>query len=431
MRIAYISAGAGNMYCGSCIHDNTLAAALQKKGHEVTLIPTYTPMRTDESSVSIDRVFLNGINVYLQQKYPFFRRTHRLVDALIDRTFLLRLVSRFTSSTDPKDLGALTVSILKGQDGNQKRELEKLVEWVKKEVRPEIVQLTNSMFAGMAGPLKRELQTPIIAGLQGEDLFLSGLIEPYRSQALDVLKERLKDVDGFIAPSAYYARFMSEFLDIPRDKIHVVRLGLNLGGYGHLLSKRYDGSPSIGYLARICPEKGLHVLIKAFRLLSGKPGCSDVKLKVAGYLGKRDQPYFKRLLKDLAAAGLKDRFEYLGEVDREGKIEFFNSIDLFSVPTTYHEPKGIYVLEAMASGVPVVQPRHGAFPELVESTGGGVLVEPGSPEALASSIETLLKDYSQRRTLGRRGAAAVQRAYSDEGMAEASLAVYRQYLNPS
>ncbi|HUG43676.1 MAG TPA: glycosyltransferase family 4 protein, partial [Acidobacteriota bacterium] len=387
--------------------------------------------RTDESSVSIDRVFLNGINVYLQQKYPFFRRTNRLLDALIDRTFLLRLVSRFASATDPKDLGALTVSILKGQDGNQKRELAKLVEWIRQEVRPEIIQLTNTMFAGMAGLLKQETKAPVLAALQGEDLFLSGLIEPYRSRALDVLRERLKDVDGFIAPSAYYAGFMSEFLEIPRNKIHVVRLGLNLQGYGQSLSKRYDGSPTIGYLARICPEKGLHVLIKAFRLLSRMPRSSDVKLKVAGYLGKRDRPYFKRLLKNLAQAGLEDRFEYLGEVDREGKMEFFNSIDVFSVPTTYHEPKGIYVLEAMASGVPVVQPRHGAFPELVESTGGGILVEPGSAESLASSIDALLQDYSQRKTLGRRGAAAVQRAYSDEGMAEASLAVYRQYLQPS
>ncbi len=431
MRIAYIAAGAAGMYCGSCIHDNTLAAALRDKGHDVTLIPTYTPLRTDEPNVSIDHVFMGGINIYLRQKFPFFRRSPRVLDWLLDRTVLLKLAARLGSSTDPKDLGALAVSILKGEEGHQGKEMVKLVDWLVGALDPEIVQLTNSMFVGMAGPIKRKLRVPVLSALQGEDLFLEGLVEPYRSQALDVLRRRLRDVDGFIAPSTYYADFMSGYLDIPRERIHVVRLGLNLKGHGESAGSRKNGSEVIGYLARICPEKGLHLLAESFRLLCRESNPSGARLRVAGYLGKGDRPYFQEVVRKLTQAGLRDRFDYWGEVDRVRKIEFLNSIDVFSVPTIYRDPKGLSVLEAMANAVPVVQPDHGSFPELVKETGGGVLVDPGSPEALASAIQSLLKDPERRKMLGRRGQEAVFRTFSSETMAEASLAVYRQYASPS
>lgn len=432
MRIAYIAAGAGGMYCGSCIHDNTLAAALNEKGHDVTLVPTYTPLRTDERSVSIDHVFMGGVNIYLQQKFPFFRRSPRALDWLLDRPVLLRLASRLGSTTDPKDLGALAVSMLDGEVGNQRKELAKLVDWLEKSLRPDIVQLTNSMFAGMAGPMKRRLGVPVLCALQGEDLFLEGLVEPYRSRALDVLRRRLRDVDGFIAPGSWYADFMSGYLDIPREKVHVVKLGLNLSGHGDGLGSRKDAAPlAIGYLARICPEKGLHLLAESFRLLSGEPNSPEVILRVAGYLGKRDRSYLKEIERKLARAGLKERIDYWGEVDRNGKIAFLRSIDVFSVPTVYREPKGLYILEALANGVPVVQPDHGSFPELLRETGGGVLFDPESPEALATALRALLSDPVRREELGRRGKETVFRTFGAEAMAEASLAVYRQYATRS
>src|SRR5262245_907884 len=122
MRIAYITAGAAGMICGTCLHDNTLAAALIRKGHQVALIPTYTPIRTDEEDVSISRVFFGGINVYLQQKSGLFRSTPWMVDRLLDSPSLLNSLAGMSSSTNAKDLGELTVSILKGEDGNQKKE---------------------------------------------------------------------------------------------------------------------------------------------------------------------------------------------------------------------------------------------------------------------------------------------------------------------
>src|SRR6266576_6343164 len=114
MRIAYITAGGAGMFCGSCMHDNTLVAELIHQGHDALLIPTYTPIRTDETDVSQKRVFFGGINVYLQQKLSLFRHTPWFLDRLLDQGWLLRLASRFAVKTEARELGALQVSMLQG-----------------------------------------------------------------------------------------------------------------------------------------------------------------------------------------------------------------------------------------------------------------------------------------------------------------------------
>ena len=428
MKIAYIAAGAAGMYCGTCIHDNTLAAALQRKGHEVALIPTYTPIRTDEADVSIDRVFYGGINVYLQQKSALFRHTPWMLDRLFDSHSLLNGLSRFSASTSAKDLGRLTVSVLQGEEGQQKKELAKLVKWLKDAYQPDLVQLTNSMFVGFAREMKKALGVPILCALQGEDIFLEDLIEPYKSQAIRLLQARASDVDGYIAPCQYYADFMAEYLDIPADKVDVVNLGLNLSEHGVHRKNLAETPFVIGYLARICPEKGLHLLVDAFYRLTNQVGLDKIQLKVAGYLGKKDEPYLEQLVKQIEAWGLSDAFDYWGEVDRHQKIDFLNSLHALSVPTTYKESKGLFILEALANGVPVVQPRHGTFPEFIAATSGGVLVEPESPNAIAEGISQLMTDRGYREQLGQQGKEAVHRGFSDDLMAEATLAVYRKYI---
>jgi glycosyltransferase involved in cell wall biosynthesis len=428
MRIAHIAAGAAGMYCGSCMHDNTLILALQKTGVDIALIPTYTPLRTDEQNVSIDRVFYGGINVYLQEKSGLFRHTPWFVDKLFDRHSLLNSLARFSGSTSAEDLGALTVSVLKGELGPQKKELKKLIHWLKEEFRPDLVQLTNSMFLGMAREIKRELDVPVLCGLQGEDIFLEGLIEPYHSDALKLLRERAQDVDGFISPCDYYANFMAHYIDVARDRIHVVPLGIHLDGHGLRERILPDHPFVIGYLARICHEKGLHILVDAVHQLAEQVGTDKLRLKVAGYLGARDEVYFKEVCAQVDRLGLSEVFDYWGEVDRDRKIEFLNSVHVLSVPTPYKDPKGLFLLEAMANGVPVVQPRHGAFPEVIEKTGGGILVSPHSSEALAAGLLRMMSDGSGREEMGQRGKAAVHRDFSDKKMAEATLDVFRQYV---
>ncbi len=429
MKVAYITAGAAGMYCGTCIHDNTVASVLKKQGHNVNLIPTYTPTRTDEENVSLNRIFYGGINVYLQQKISLFRHTPWVLDRMLDNPSLLNGLTRFSSSTDARDLGELTVSMLRAEEGYQKKELSKLVKWLQTHDRPDIVYLTNSMLLGMAREIKKALNVPVVCALQGEDIFLQDLIEPYKTEALSLLAERAADADGFVAPCNYYAQFMAEaYLKVPVDTIHIVPLGLNLEGHGNVIDKPGPPPFIIGYLARICPEKGLHLLVNAFYTLTKELGTDNVELHVAGYLGKKDEPYFEELVNQIHAWGLSDSFVHHGEVTRSEKIDFLNNLHVFSVPTVYRESKGLSILEALANGVPVVQPKHGSFPEMIKATEGGILVDPESVGALAEGILQLYRDSERRRHLGKTGMANVHQKFSDKQIAQQLLDVFEQYI---
>ncbi len=429
MRVAYIAAGAGGMYCGSCIHDNTLAAALLQQGTEVTLIPTYTPLRTDEDGVSVEgNIFYGGVNVFLQEKLSLFRHTPRMVDWLFDRPSLLRWVSHtFSASTSAADLGALTVSVLNGEIGHQKKELRRLVGWIRDEVKPDIVHLTNSMFSGMARYLKDQLGVRVLCSIQGEELFLDALVEPHRSVAHTTLQARVQDIDGFISPCQWYSDFMSDYLALPASRFQLVKLGVNLSGCG-VAENRPDAPFTIGYLARIAPEKGLHLLADAYQLVAQRVAPVPVRLRVAGWLGRGDRMYYTNVVERLRSAGLEGSVDYVGEVDRGDKLRFLQSLDVLSVPTVYEDPKGLYVLEALANGIPVVQPCHGSFPELIEWTGGGTLVQANSSESLAEGIEQLMNDAPRRREMGSRGMTTVHGSFSAQIMARETRKVYEQFV---
>ncbi|HVT58446.1 MAG TPA: glycosyltransferase family 4 protein [Thermoanaerobaculia bacterium] len=450
MRIAYISAGAAHMYCGSCLHDNTLVAALQRLGHDAVLVPTYTRLRTDEPDVSIDRVFFGALNVYLKQIAPLLRRAPARLERLLDRPRLLALVSRLGSSTDPRRLGELTLSILRGEEGHQAGELDKLLGWLRDTFQPEVVHLTNSMFAGFARRLKAELGVPVLCSVQGEELFLDSLPEPSRGEVRAALAERARDIDLFVAPNRFYADFMASYLGVERTRLAVVPLGIQLSGHGSAGSTGSSDSSGadlagyrpppaaapeagrpwvIGYLARIAPEKGLQLLADAFRQVALSLGAGRVRLHVAGYLPAQHRGYLRGIERQLAGWGLAGAYRYFGEVTREEKLRFLAGLDVLAAPALFAEPKGLYVLEALASGVPVVAPRRGAFPELLEETGGGVLVAPDAPAELAAALGELLADPERRERLGRAGRAAVHGRFSAEAMAAATLALYERCLD--
>jgi glycosyltransferase involved in cell wall biosynthesis len=428
MKIAYITAGAAGMYCGSCMHDNTLVAALAAQQHDALLIPTYTPIRTDEPDVSQKRVFLGGINVFLQQKLGLFRHTPWMLDRPFDAPRLLRWVSRFAVKTEVQSLGDLTVSMLKGEHGHQRKEVAKLTHWLATEIQPEIINLTNALLSGLVHEIKRRLGVPILCTLQGDDIYLEALPEPYRSKCIDLIRQHCREIDGFIATSFYYADFMVEYFGIPRARIQVVYPGLNLTGHGGPRPTR-DGKPClVGYFARICPEKGLHTLAKAFQILRATPGAPPCRLRVSGWLGENQRAYFDGIKQELNEAGLAQDLEHIECPDHASKVRFMQSVDILSVPTSYREPKGLYVLEALANGVPVVQPRHGSFPELVEATGGGLLVNPEDPADLARALIQLLENVAHREELGRKGKEAVHQRFHAARMAEETVAIYQNYL---
>lgn len=428
VKILYLTGGAGQMYCGSCLRDNALATELIARGHDVTLLPVYTPTLTDEPNVSGDKVFFGGISVYLEQYVPFFRNSPKWLDRLWDSKSMLKLASRRSISTSPKMLGEMTVSMLKGDDGFQRKEILKLVDWLKNEGRPDVVSLPYTLLLGLAQPIKEALGRPICCTLQGEDLFLEGLEEPYRSESKALIRANIKHVDAFIAVSHYYARFMPGYLDIPAEKIRVVPLGITLQGYDK--RKRDSDEPfTVGFFARVAPEKGLHVLADAYRRLRSRGDLSNARLEVAGYLAPEHEDYLQDIERDMKNSGFGDEFNYRGVLDREQKISFLQTLDVLSVPATYDEPKGMFLLEAMACGVPILQPRRGGFTEIIETTGGGELVEPDDPDRLAEGILRIKRDPSLAQKLGQNGFVNVREHYSVALMADRALQAYESVLS--
>jgi glycosyltransferase involved in cell wall biosynthesis len=424
MNILSITAGAAGMYCGSCLRDNALAVELLRRGHQVTLLPLYTPTNPDETNVSHKRVLFGGISVYLQQYVPFFRHSPKWLDALLDAPWIIKALSSRSISTDPRLLGDMTISMLEGDRGVLRKEFDKLLEWIRDEPVPDVVNLPNSLLIGLAAPLKRALKRPVVCTLQGEDLFLNGLIEPYRTQAIDLIRRQVPDVDRFLSVSEAYVPVMSAMLAIPPERISVVPLGINLEGF---VRRQRHGDPyRVGYFARVAPEKGLHLLADAYIRLRRRVPQAAMRLEAAGYMAAGQAPYLDDVSRRLRDAGLADEFKYHGSVDRNGKLQFLRSLDVLSVPTPYDEPKGVFVLEAMAAGVPVVQPRRGAFPEMIEKTGGGLLVPPDDPDALATALQDLWSDRALNDRLGERGFAGVREHYDVVKSTDRLMSIYQE-----
>ncbi len=428
VRIVQIAAGAGRMYCGACMRENRLAAMLKQQGHDVVLLPLYMPMRTDETSISGRTIYYGGLSVGLQQVFAFFRQDHKRLDPLLDSSVVLRGLARLMARFHPIGLGPLTVSVLAGEKGEQHKELKKLIGGLSV-LKPTLVSLPNLMFAGVARPLKKALNVPVLCTLAGEDAFLDALPAPYRARAYELIQEAAHDIDGFIAPTRYYASRAVEQFELDRDRVHYVPMGIRTDDIGEPADPPNDppSNPfTIGYLAGICPEKGLAVLCEAFKRLTAEN--RRCRLKIAGYVGAAGRKYWARIRSGLRRQGLLGEVDFIGEVNRTEKLSFLRSLHVLSVPTVHPEPKGLYVLEAMASGVPVVQPRHGSFPELIDATQGGQLYDPNDPQGLADAIATLMEDESRRRRLAENGRAAVLAKFSDSVMAEETWSVYQRLI---
>ena len=418
------------MYCGSCLRDNAMATELIARGHDVMLLPVYTPTFTDEPNVSNDHVVLGGISAYLDQYVPMLRKTPRWLDRIWDSKAVLSLASRRSISTNPQMLGEMTVSVLKGENGFQRKEIDKLIEWLSSQDTPDVINLPYSLLLGMAGPLKRALNVPILCTLQGEDLFLDNLQEPYRAESLKLIRDQIENVDSFLSVSEYYADFMPGYLGIPQEKIRVVPLGINPHGFD-LREQKRTGPFTVGFLARIAPEKGLHVLADAYRNLRQSGELPEGRFEAAGYMAPDCKPYLEKIEKSLRDAGLGGEFHYRGILDRAEKIAFLRKLDVMSVPATYDEPKGVSLLEAMACGVPLVQPRRGAFTEIVENTGGGLLVQPDDAQSLAEAILKIARDERLAEELSANGFRGVREHYTAANMADRVLEAYESVLCPT
>jgi glycosyltransferase involved in cell wall biosynthesis len=426
-RAVFLTAGAAGMYCGSCMHDNALAKALRASGVDCLLQPVYTPIRTDGESVAAQDVFFGGIHIYLLQQMPWLRLVPAPMRRMLDWPPLIRVATRRTHTASAKQLGQLTLSMLRGTSGRQSDEFKRLIDWLG-EIEPDAVLLSNLLIGGALPELRARLpNTRLVVLLQGDDIFLDFLQPSDREAAIELCRGLVPHVDRFVTYSRFYANKMGQMLGISDDRLAVTPLSIDLAPFAAALDQPPERSTDafrLGYFARIAPEKGLDRLVDAFVRLA--PHHPDLELHVAGWMGESNRPYLDEQVQKIAAAGMRERFEYHGSPTLEGKVKFLRSLDLLSVPTSYQEPKGLFVLEAMASGIPVVQPDHGEFGELIESTGGGLVYPPDDLSALCESIITLKHDHELRRRLGSTGRENVHLRHSIDSAVEAMKTILFQ-----
>lgn len=416
MRIVQVIPGAGDFYCENCLRDTVLLRALRQQGHDVLAVPLYLPIvRGPAEEDCRGAVFFGALNVYLQQTWRLFRWTPRWLDRLLDSPAILGLVARQVRMTNPLALGKTTLSMLRGPDGRQAKELDRLAGYLSGLGRIDAVLLSDALLAGLAGPLRQRLRAPVVCMLQDEDEWLDYLSEPYRAQCWAELASRCADIDAFVAVSRYYADLMAGRLKVPADRISVIHSALDLHGYE--AAPTPPAAPTIGFLSRLCRHKGLELLVDAMEILRGR--FPNVRLRAAGGCIADDRPFLRQLRRRLNKCGLASQVELLPNLTRSARQEFLRSLSVMCVPGLRAEAFGRYIIEALACGVPVVAVDHGAAGEILGATGGGLLVAPNDPAALAGGLGAVLGDKFAAGELGLAGCQVVRERFSDAHMARA------------
>ena len=419
MNIVLLTPGTGSYHCGVCMRDNALAKELIRLGHHAVMLPMYLPLTLDESAASPETpIFFGGVSTYLREKFPFFRKMPRWLDRLLSARPLLRLLAGKAARTGGPEVAGMTLSMLRGELGNQAAEIEELITWLRVAFdgkKPDAVWLSTALQAGLARRILAELDIPVIGFLQGEDSFLDGLGSA-ANQAWALLSARMLDATAWVAPSRFYADLMARRLAWPAGKLHVIPNGVAIP---EPLPR--DPQLTIGYLARFVPGKGIGLLIEAFIILHAE--MPEVRLRCAGSMTSDDARYVETLKARLHTAGCAEKVEWLPNVTLAEKQAFLASVTVFSVPATYSEAFGMYAIEALAAGTPVVLPELSAFPEIVNASGGGVLFSPGENDRafaknLATALMSLLRDPSRTQALGAAARAAALREFSMTRLAE-------------
>ena len=185
----------------------------------------------------------------------------------------------------------------------------------------------------------------------------------------------------------------------------------------------------MGYLCRMSEYYGLRIVIDAFIRLKQGEQFRDLRLYLTGGYTGDDKIFVDEMIKKISQHGFERDVRIFEKFNRENRIRFLKSLTVLSVPVLNGEAFGAYQVEALAAGVPIVQPNVGGYPEFISATGGGVIYEPNDGENLAKALESLLNNPDRARTLGTQGRKAVLEKYSMDNMAKNIIKVYENILN--
>ena len=427
MKIAYITPGSGdNFYCQNCFRDDELLTSMLILGQDVRKIPMYLPSGLNHTDVPGTPVFYGAINLYLREKVPIYRHAPSWLERAFDSQAMLRYAAKKSGSTSASGLEGMTISMLHGEEGRQAAELDNLIQYLRDEIKPDVVHLSNALLLGLASRIKQDVGARVVCSLQDENEWVDEMGESWQTVVWGLMAEKARDVDLFIATSRYYSEKSQRELDIPAERIEVINGGINLQGYER--SELPFNPPVIGYLCRMSEYFGLGILVDAFLELKQDTRFKDLRLHMAGGYTGLDKPFVDRQVARIKEQGWLDDIRIFREFDKKQRIPFLKSLTLLSVPVPSGEAFGAYQVEALAAGVPVVQPDAGCYPEFVEATQGGIIFRPNTGEALAEAAASLLRDPDRVKLLGKQGRNAVIARYSMDDMARNTLNIYERIL---
>lgn len=429
MKIVYLITGSGgSFYCGNCYRDMIYLRAIRKvKGIEASAVPLYLPPEEKNTETGLDsNVFFGAISMYVREKVPFMRNMPVFMDKIFDSAPMLRMAAKRAGTTRTEGLEDMTLNMIKGENAFPEKELQRLVDHISKDGKPDIIHLSNALIIGLAHQLKKKLNVSIVCSLLNEDDWINEMSEPYQSNAWKLISKEAGYVDAFLTPSQYYKDFFISKTGISGDNVKVVPLGFDPG---ELLNvKKRDNWPAIGYFCRINSHNGFDKLVDAF--IDAKSGneLPGLTLHVSGGFTGDDKPYISNQIKKIKKAGLKSFVKIYPEFQGNSKQDFFSNIDVMSVPVRKYDGYGLYILEANAAGVPVVQPATGAFPEIIARTGGGITYNPDNTKELSVSLIKVLKDKDLLLKLGIDGKENVLKQLSLDRMSEELSKVYNAII---
>ncbi len=402
MQIVHIVPGSGgSFYCGNCLRDSTYIKGLKQAGLEVVKVPMYLPIFADEHDLEEIPVFYGAISLYLKHSFPILQKAPQWLDRILNSGPALKFAASMAGSTNAKGLEDMTISMLLGEQGEQKKELDHLVDWIGEHCDADVIHLSNALLLGLARRIKERLNVPVVCTLQDEDVWINAMDKVFGERTWKLMSERARDVDAFFAVSEFFAKKMQKKLQIPQRKLYTQYIMVNPDDYNYINTK--EKTPAIGYISRMCEENGLEVLIDAFILLKKDSSFKDTMLVITGGKTGDDDKFLRRIRKKIADASVQQYIEFHKDFEEDGRRDFFNKVSMVSVPVLEGEAFGLYILESITSGVPVVQPALGAFPEIIELAGGGITYQPNSPKELANSLAILLNDPEKLSELSRAG----------------------------
>ena len=423
MNIVSIVPGVGDtFYCQNCERHRNLVREFKRQGHTPLIVPMYLPLSFEVSDTLKSPIFFGAINVYLEEKYSFYNKIPNWIKHCLESRALLRWISKKTGSTDPDGLEEMTLSIMRSDGGKHEHELNRMLSWLQTDVKPNVVHLSNGLLIGIGVKIKQALSIPVFVTLQDEDQWIDKMKQPYAQQAWQLIKEGAEAIDLFTPVSQSYADFVCGRTGISKDKMAVVPIGLNLHEYRRRVPAK--NPMSIGYLSRMTESLGLDILVDAFLILKKDNRLKNLKLKIHGGITPADKKFVQKIKEKIHQKGYSSDVDINTEFDHQHVSTFFDSLTVVSVPALKGEAFGLFIIESLASGIPVVQPNLGGYTEIIKKTGGGVLYDQNTAQGLAHALKGVLTALPLLDEISQRGREQVEKYYTIEHMANKLLDMY-------